>query len=741
MSIAHDLTPLRWAPPPSGIGSSASDILWSAVRAPRAASGAFLLIRLTPAHGFGPPGAPELALRLFAIAKSLEGCEGVPEVTPLDGGTFLVFISGNLSAQDLRLLRDRVRGMLLHWALGGGNVVRADVSLPFTWSEHPERAEAKEDEAERAMTALLRLITDKEVRAVYQPVVSLYDGSIFGWEALCRGAVGTLLEAPDKLFACAAHAGLVAAVDELAHDAAFRDGRAIAGRGMLFLNVHPGAWEPGEEAVSAGMLVRSLARWGIPASRVVVEIAERHAAALTTLLKGLRAYREAGLRIAVDGAGAGYASLQIIAEVAPDFVKVDRTLVHEIDLSSNKRELLSVIAQFADRVGTRLIAGGIETVGDLRVLMDIGIGLGQGFLLARPESVPPSVAPEALAQIMTVSERRSRTRVGKNHTIQDLLVTAPTLRSEDQIRSIQDAFDALDGQDGLAVADAVGRPVGLLMKRDLLSRLAQPFGHELYQRKTVATVMDLEPLVVASTLSTEDVMHRILNRDQGKRDDHVIVTEQGRYVGVVPTRRILEKVMLQRMSQARHANPLTGLPGSIPVETEVNARLAAGEALSLLYVDLDNFKPYNDKYGVAHGDEVIASLARILKNVVDERHESSRDLLGHVGGDDFLLLTTPEAAVALAASIASRFDDSIPAFYEREDRERGFLNGQDRNGQPARFPLVSVSVAGVANVTLSLRDYVHATERLSALKGTLKRHPGSGYLVEGLGEALVSSNG
>jgi diguanylate cyclase (GGDEF)-like protein len=252
--------------------------------------------------------------------------------------------------------------------------------------------------------------------------------------------------------------------------------------------------------------------------------------------------------------------------------------------------------------------------------------------------------------------------------------------------------------------------------------------------------MDPEPLVVANSLSTDDAMSRILSRDQGKRDDHVIVTDDGRYVGIAPARRILERVTFQQMSHARYANPLTGLPGNIPLETEVNARLAAGEAVSLLYVDLDNFKSYNDRYGVARGDGVIASLARTLRLVVEERPGGGhRDFLGHVGGDDFLLLTTPEAAATVAAEIASRFDDSVPSFYEREDWERGWVQGHDRRGKPARFPLVSVSVAGVANVTLALYDYVHATERLSALKGRLKRCPGSGYLIEGLQEALVSS--
>jgi diguanylate cyclase (GGDEF)-like protein len=219
----------------------------------------------------------------------------------------------------------------------------------------------------------------------------------------------------------------------------------------------------------------------------------------------------------------------------------------------------------------------------------------------------------------------------------------------------------------------------------------------------------------------------------------VIVAADGQYVGVAPARRILERVTLQRMSQARYANPLTGLPGNIPIEAEVNARLAAGDPVAVLYVDLDNFKPYNDLYGVAHGDEVIASLAWTLRQIVEGRQRGGRDFLGHVGGDDFLLLTAPEGAVAVATDIATLFDESVPAFYAREDWERGYLNGQDRSGRQVRFPLISVSVAGVANATLTLRDYVHATERLSALKRSLKRHPGSGYLIEGLDKDLVFS--
>ena len=234
-------------------------------------------------------------------------------------------------------------------------------------------------------------------------------------------------------------------------------------------------------------------------------------------------------------------------------------------------------------------------------------------------------------------------------------------------------------------------------------------------------------------MSVEQVAHRVLSRDPTRLDDHVVVVREEKYIGIIAARRILERVTSLQVNQAKYANPLTGLPGNIPIETEVEARLAAEGPMAVLYVDLDNFKPYNDRYGVANGDQVIAALAQTLRQVEEER-ESDHDFLGHLGGDDFIFLLPPSDAEDVAKILLTRFALRVPNFYTNEDLERGHINGTDRSNRPAMFPLLTITVSGIVCRADRDYDYRHIMEHLGKLKSRLKGQGGGRYYIEGLTE-------
>ncbi|HEY6099204.1 MAG TPA: diguanylate cyclase, partial [Anaeromyxobacter sp.] len=187
--------------------------------------------------------------------------------------------------------------------------------------------------------------------------------------------------------------------------------------------------------------------------------------------------------------------------------------------------------------------------------------------------------------------------------------------------------------------------------------------------------------------------------------------------------------VLRRREAALHASPMTRLPGGRAIDQEVVRRLEAGVPFALSYVDLDNLKAYNDTYGYAKADGVVLQTAGILRDVVVQRGGEGA-FLGHVGGDDFVLLTGPERARAVCADIIAAFDRVIPLYYDREDRERGFIEAADRYGTRRRFPILSLSIATVVASRGRFRDHADLSRAAAELKARAKRIAGSVHLLD-----------
>jgi len=183
---------------------------------------------------------------------------------------------------------------------------------------------------------------------------------------------------------------------------------------------------------------------------------------------------------------------------------------------------------------------------------------------------------------------------------------------------------------------------------------------------------------------------------------------------------------VRRWTGMRAVNPLSGLPGNPTITEEIESRLARGEDFALLYVDIDRFKEFNDHYGFTRGDRVITMLAEILIHVAG----ADQRFVGHIGGDDFVVLARTDEAEALAEGITRRFDDGIRALYDGVDRARGWIEAHDRRGKLRRFPFATVSI-GIVNVPPGRFDGATAAARAAAeVKEVAKRQPGSAWAVD-----------
>ncbi len=190
---------------------------------------------------------------------------------------------------------------------------------------------------------------------------------------------------------------------------------------------------------------------------------------------------------------------------------------------------------------------------------------------------------------------------------------------------------------------------------------------------------------------------------------------------------------VKRTRRNMDSNPLTGLPGAPAIEQEAAGRIAAGRPFAFTYIDIDNFKAYNDRYGYFNGDNVIKTVAALLEEL------AVGEFAGHIGGDDFVLVTTPGMAVRVAEELTRRFDALAPGFYNLEDRERGCITTRDRQGNERNFPLVSLTVSVVTNEKRDIRHYARLADLSSEIKRYLKGLPerkGSAWLKDRRGDAV-----
>lgn len=187
---------------------------------------------------------------------------------------------------------------------------------------------------------------------------------------------------------------------------------------------------------------------------------------------------------------------------------------------------------------------------------------------------------------------------------------------------------------------------------------------------------------------------------------------------------------LRELEQLRlDANPLTQLPGNLAIDREVDRRIASNEPFSHLYIDLDNFKAYSDRYGYKGGSDVLAMVGQLIKDAVTEKGTEA-DLVGHIGGDDYVVLTDPEHAEAIAQEIVRLFDETIPSYYNQQDRTAKRFTGKDRYGVKRTFPLMTISIAVIPSTHYEYPSRLAISQDCARLKEYLKIQEGSNYMLE-----------
>ncbi|QYY83717.1 bifunctional diguanylate cyclase/phosphodiesterase [Pseudomonas germanica] len=583
------------------------------------------------------------------------------------------------------------------------------------------------------LSALSSILTQSGLHSLFQPIICLSERRILGYEALTRGPSNSPLHSPIALFAVARQAGRLSELEIACRQSACRRFNEQQLPGKLFLNVSPESLL--EAAHQPGRTLQLLQDFGIPPSQVVIELTEQTPIDDFQLLQtALHHYRAMGFSIALDDLGAGYSSLRLWSELRPDYVKIDRHFIDGIHQDALKREFVGSILQIAKASRAQVIAEGIELPEELAVLTEMGVDLVQGYLLGRPQEHPPRDA----RALMPKHDSSSVALNDEGSDLSALLNDQPAVHRDTPTANVLEAFRRQANLNSLAVLDEQGQPCGIVHRHSLSDALLKPFATDLFARKPISRLMNDDFLAVEMSQSLQQVSRLITSRARQRIEEDFIITLNGGYLGLGRVIDVLKLITELKIQQARYANPLTLLPGNVPIQQCLTRLLQQGRESVICYVDIDSFKPFNDIYGYGRGDEVLLCLAQCL----NERVDPSRDFVGHIGGDDFLLVLGPEDWRKRVNQLLDDFQSQCRRFYRPEHLEAGCFIAPNRQGVRQEFPLLSLSI-GVVHLhpeACAQLDASQLAEMASQAKHHAKNIPGySVHVIDSLSTPDVHS--
>ncbi|MBB6252766.1 GGDEF domain-containing protein [Nitrospirillum iridis] len=552
---------------------------------------------------------------------------------------------------------------------------------------------------------------------VFQPIVQMRTARVHGHEALLRGVEAAGFPSLAALFEAAVADGALPGLEAHIQGAAVAAFLAAGGTAdvRLFLNVHPLAQGQVPPPLQGEQL------------HLVYETSGE--APLAT-----RAGRDGGDRrgrvdIAFDRFGVGVADFQRLLSNPPSYVKIDRAFVAGVDGDQAKRALLGQLVGSAHALGLATIAVGVETSREFYVCRDLGCDHVQGFLLGRPGTGLLAEVSE-IAESLARSDRR-RPAPARQRLFELIERIAP-LPLEAPKAKLLEYFGNLAAPPVVPVVDRAGVPRGLIRERHLKPFVYSRYGTELLRNRSFGNTLK-DFIIPCPVCDIGTPLERVIELFAEAADsDGVIIVEGGEYVGFLSSQSLVRLLHEHRLATAVDQNPLTRLPGNNAITNQVETLVADIERDHVLvYLDFDNFKPFNDYFGFRQGDRAILMFSEQLK----VQAAALGGFVGHIGGDDFFLSCSGLAADRVRERLVAfltRFRSDAESLYDVETRERGWFEAKDREGRMRRYPLLRVSAVMVPLVAGSARPGLETLVELIAVhKTAAKAAPDNLFLVAG----------
>ncbi len=599
-------------------------------------------------------------------------------------------------------------------------------SFPF-FSASPRNLELPTDEID----LLDDIIDNQRLMAVFQPIIDFRTHSYIAFEGLIRGPANTPLHSPKQLFDAAEHHGLRRKLEKACRETVFRAFAKLQLPGKLFINSSPDCLD--DELFFNGGTLDLLHQIGISPGRVVIELTENQRINdYPDIHRALSHYRSLGYQIAIDDLGEGFANLRMWSEIQPDYVKIDRHFIDGIAEDKLKHHFVKAMQNLAETCSARIVAEGIENEADCLAVRDLGIALGQGFLIARPEAKPPTLPNE---KVISVIKRRgivvfpTGLAPSGNVTVRSLIRPVEPASPQTPTDEVYQRFDNDPDLMSMPVVSN-GTPLGLINRHELVDRMARPYRRELFGRKSCMQFMDPMPLCIDEDSTVQEAGLIVSRSARRHIYDGFMVTRNGEYLGIGSAHDLMGMITEMQIQAARYANPLTQMPGNVPINEHIERLLERKIGFHACYFDIDHFKPFNDAFGYRKGDDIIVLLAQTMVEITSPLV----DFCGHIGGDDFMVLFQSEDWERRCIEALRLFDLRVTEAVDN-DQLTEHPNGsgyfaENRRGQMVCYPLPTLSIGAVHVGVDVFESHREISAAAAEAKKNAKKTVGSSLFIE-----------
>jgi diguanylate cyclase (GGDEF)-like protein len=607
-------------------------------------------------------------------------------------------------------------------------------------------------------TGMLRALEDGEFFLCYQPKMDINGADIVGMEALVRWQrPGQGIIPPDRFIPVAEENGLIVRLGTFVLREACRQNKAWQDAGLpkLRVAVNLAASQLRDNAF-VPVVMEILVETGLDPHYLELELTESSLMgdASDTVCKLLR-LKELGISISVDDFGTGYSSLSYLKHLPIDTVKIDRSFVRDIVNDPDDAAIVDAIVAMAHALKLNVIAEGVESLEQLEFLRQRNCQHVQGYYFARPLDTPqfeafidqgragrdvsvstpdissgtsglelPFAADAELDELPVTSS-------GRAEYLGDISIQVAPANPGDNLAAVLKRFQSDPALVVLPVVDD-GRAVGIINRSTFLEEHVigmNGFAFHINHSRKMRDLMVAVKLELETSVSIKDAAQAIQSQEVDIRVDNICVTRNGIYHGVVDVNRFISAITDINLTLAKGANPLTGLPGNESIQREINERLQTGEGFDIAYIDIDNFKPYNDYYGFQRGDVVIKSIGEIITAVIRSSGAGLSCFCGHIGGDDFIIITGAHHSEYVASQVISALETYLPRFHGDQDFAARRYSALNRKGELETFELLSVSI-GIVNTRLTpVSSYAQLASISTEVKKAAKKLPGSSIVI------------
>lgn len=529
----------------------------------------------------------------------------------------------------------------------------------------------------------MKILNEKRISPVYQPIVSLEDGEIFGYEGLSRINMLECEFNTEEMFIIAEKLNKVWELEELCRIKTLKNAMDKPDWKKLFINVDPKVIR--DEKFINGTTVKYLKMYGLTPKDIVFEITERSSIGdAEAFEKTVQHYKNQDYQIAIDDFGSGYAGLRRVCALSTNYLKIDMAIVRNIDKDDTKRTLVESFVLFCENANIGLIAEGIETEQELQTLIELGVSYGQGYFLGMPNEkiIDISYEKKELIKSMKLESTKYLYKPSFFGNVGSICIPKYVTPPETLGYALFEYIECSPHISEICVINNEKRVLGILSKTKLLEKFSGRFGY-----------------------------------------DSVVVTQNDSYLGIVTVKDLLETAITIQVSRAVEANPLTKLPGNTAIENVINSCINSNKKFGFIYLDLDNFKAYNDAYGFTNGDLMIKTTADCI-----EESCLKEEFMGHIGGDDFVIITDYWEIEQLCQCIINKFQEKINMLYTQDDLDNGYILSKNRNGIEEKYPMATLSIAVVTNEFKNYQTINEFSKVLAEVKKKCKQKKGNAII-------------